>query len=169
MVVSSSQFLHDSFTSFVHVLPRLAIPTRASTMLSLHAVSMPGATEDIASHLRRTMPMLSCTFMSQGAPHQPEISKWPFAEVSGAGTSPRADLGAGAAGGSGAGAPARRGRDISDLGMFPRAQKRKKTPKNFAPGACAAGSQLKSASYPPWLALPVPGAVSSVLVHSSMP
>ena len=30
------------------------IPTRASAMLSLHAVSMPGATEDIASHLRRT-------------------------------------------------------------------------------------------------------------------
>ena len=31
------------------------IPTRASAMLSLHAVSMPGATEDIASHLRRTI------------------------------------------------------------------------------------------------------------------
>ena len=37
--------------------------------------------------------MLPCTFMSQGAPHQLEISKWPFAKVSACGGTRREQAG----------------------------------------------------------------------------
>ena len=65
--------------------PRLAIPTRASTSLSRSASCLCWCTTTLLRATPAHTPLRHGAFAAQGAPHQLEISKWPFAKVSACG------------------------------------------------------------------------------------